>query len=94
MFFYQIDPSLDAAAYSKIATEISTSDTTQSNEATNKGTRGSGSGGTGGGGLQMLAGTQQDGVVETEQQSLFNTPWSKGRFSSGDLIESILNGRR
>ena len=94
MFFYQIDPSLDAAAYSKIVTEVSTSDTTQSNEATNKGTRGSGSGGTGNGGLQLLAGTQQDGVVETEQQSLFNTPWSKGRFPSGNQIGGVLNGNR
>ena len=91
MFFYQIDPSLTAAAYSKISNETTSVDKTGSREGLNRGRSGSGSNGGDGGSIYLGAGIQKDGPVVVELKS----PWSTQQYNlpNGDQIANTINNK-
>lgn len=96
MFFYQIDPSLRAASYTKISNETTSLNKTSGREAPDKdngtGGRTGSTGGLNGGGVYLGAGVTKDGPVVTTQNNTWYTPMQYP-VSSGSQINTQLNGR-
>lgn len=96
MFFYQIDPSLRAASYTKISNETTSLNKTSGREAPDKDNRTGGrtgsTGGLNGGGVYLGAGVTKDGPVVTTQNNTWYTPMQHP-ISSGSQINTQLNGR-
>lgn len=97
MFFYQIDPSLRAASYTKISNETTSLNKTSGREAPDKdngtGSRTGSTGGLNGGGVYLGAGVTKDGPVVTTQNNTWYTPMQYP-VSSGSQINTQLNGKQ
>nr|DAK43504.1 MAG TPA: hypothetical protein [Crassvirales sp.] len=97
MFFYQIDPSLRAASYTKISNETTSLNKTSGREAPDKdngtGGRTGVNGGLNGGGVYLGAGVTKDGPVVTTQNNTWYTPMQYP-VSSGSQINTQLNGKQ
>lgn len=96
MFFYQIDPSLSAASYTKISNETTSLNKTSGREAPDKdtgtGSRGGGNGGTNGGGPYLGAGVTRDGSLITPIENNWTGP--QYPVSTGGQIYNKLNGNK
>lgn len=96
MFFYQIDPSLRAASYTKLSNETTSLNKTSGREAPDKdtgtGSRGGGNGGTNGGGPYLGAGVTRDGSLITPIENNWTGP--QYPVSTGGQIYNKLNGNK
>lgn len=96
MFFYQIDPSLSAASYTKISNETTSLNKTSGREAPDKdngnGGRTGVNGGLNSGGVYLGAGVTKDNPVVTTQNNTWHAPLNIP-ISSGRQINTQLNGR-
>lgn len=95
MFFYQIDPSLRAASYTKTTAETTSLNKTSGREAPDKdtgtGSSGGGNGGANGGGPYLGAGVTRDAPLIMKQEN--NNAFRNNYVSSGSQIYNNLNNK-